>query len=86
MLIRSTSSLHYPITVKKLLAAPASSVARFAPLFSYTYMSTVTEGNKYGEKHDVEIVYPAEFQSEIEGTLVAWKIQEGDVLQRAGYF
>jgi RNA polymerase II subunit A-like phosphatase len=85
MLIRSTPSLHYPITVKKLLAAPDSSVDRFAPLFSYTYTSTVTEGNKYGEELQVEKTFPAEFQSEIDGALVSWKIKEGDVLQRSGY-
>lgn len=84
MLIRSNPSLHYPITVNQLLAKPDGTVDRFAPLFSYTYTSTVTEGNKYGDEIEVDKTFPAEFQSEIEGTLVAWKIRSGDVLAHSG--
>jgi RNA polymerase II subunit A-like phosphatase len=85
MLIRSNPSLHYPITVDKLLVKLDSSVDRFAPLFSYTYTSTVTEGDKYGDEKLVEKTFPAEFQSEIDGTLAAWKIKPGDILTRSGY-
>jgi RNA polymerase II subunit A-like phosphatase len=85
MLIRSTPSLHYPITVTKLLAKPDQSVDRFAPLFSYTYKTTVTEGNKYGDDPiEIQKDFPAEFQSELEGTLRVWKIQPGDTLYESG--
>jgi RNA polymerase II subunit A-like phosphatase len=85
MLIRSNPTLHYPITVTKLLAKPDQSVVRFAPLFSYTYKTIVTEGNKYGDApEDIEREFPAEFQSELEGTLRVWKIKPGDVLYESG--
>ncbi|TID21976.1 BRCT domain-containing protein [Venturia nashicola] len=85
MLIRSNPSLHYPITITKLLAKPDQSVDRFAPLFSYTYKTTVTEGNKYGDEPiQFQKDFPAEFQSELEGTLRVWKIKPGDVLYESG--
>ncbi|KAF2422435.1 hypothetical protein EJ08DRAFT_596862 [Tothia fuscella] len=84
MLIRSNHSLHYPITVDKLLVKRDSEVDRFAPLFSYSYTSTVTEGNKYGEETEVVKKFPEDFLSEIQGTLVSWKIKAGDVLERPG--
>lgn len=86
MLIRSTSALHYPITITKLLAKPDQSVNRFDPLFSYTYKTTVTEGNKYGDDPiTIQKDFPAEFQSELEGTLRVWKIKSGDTLYESGY-
>ncbi|RDI77527.1 hypothetical protein Vi05172_g12490 [Venturia inaequalis] len=85
MLIRSNPSLHYPITITKLLAKPDQSVDRFAPLFSYTYKTIVTEGNKYGDEPiRFQKDFPAEFQSELEGTLRVWKIKPGDVLYESG--
>lgn len=84
MLIRSPTNLHYPITVTELLKNQNDEVARFAPLFSYFYKSTVTEGNKYGEEYQVEKEFPARFESETEGTLLRWKIKAGTVVNRAG--
>jgi RNA polymerase II subunit A-like phosphatase len=84
MIIRSPPSLHYPITVTRLLAEPDGTVDRFAPLFSYTYTSKVTEGNKYGDELQVEKTFPAEFQSETAGKLLSWSIKAGDVLQNPG--
>ncbi|KAF2402429.1 hypothetical protein EJ06DRAFT_528541 [Trichodelitschia bisporula] len=81
MLIRSTQALHYPITVTELLVQPGDAVDRFAPLFTYTYKSTVTEGNKYGDERVVEKTWPAEFQSEIDGKVLSWKIKAGDVIK-----
>ena len=85
MLLTSPKNLHYPITVTQLLQKPGDSVERFAPLFSYFYKSLVTEGNKDGEKKDVEWTFPQRFESETEGQLVTWKIQEGEVIAAAGY-
>jgi RNA polymerase II subunit A C-terminal domain phosphatase len=85
MQIRAPHSLHYPITVSALLRRPGDTVERFAALFSYTYRSTVTEENKYGEEQKVEKTFPAEFQSETEGKLVAWKIRAGEVIEKAEY-
>ena len=85
MRIRSPKDLHYPITVSELLKQPDDAVDRFAPLFAYTYQSTaVTESNKYGDEQIVKKLLPAEFQSETEGTLTAWAISVGDIIDRPG--
>lgn len=85
MQIRAPHSLHYPITVLELLRRQGDSIERKAALFSYTYRSTVTEENRYGEEQKVEKTFPAEFQSESEGKLVAWRIRAGEVIEKAGY-
>lgn len=84
MLLRSPRNLHYPITVTELLKQPNDSVERCAPLFSYFYKSTVTEGNRYGDEFQVEKTFPTRFESETDGTLVEWKIAKGDVIAKSG--
>ena len=85
MQIRAPHSLHYPITVSELLRRQGDKVESKVALFSYTYRSTVTEENKYGEEQKVEKTFPAEFQSETEGKLLAWSIRAGEVIEKAGY-
>lgn len=85
MLLRSPKDLHYPITVTELLKRPADTVERFGPLFSYSYTSTVTEGNRYGEEFQVESKLMTRYESETDGTLREWKIGAGAVIARAGY-
>ncbi|KAF2147221.1 uncharacterized protein K452DRAFT_3678 [Aplosporella prunicola CBS 121167] len=84
MLLKSPRNLHYPITVTKFLKKQDDKVERFAPLFSYFYLTTVTEGNEFGEEFQVEKKFPADFQSETEGTLRRWKIEEGATITREG--
>jgi hypothetical protein len=76
------SSLHYPITITKLLKQPNDEVERFAPLFSYSYKTTVTEGNEFGEEKQVEKSFPSQFESPTEGTLIKWLIQPGTPILR----
>ena len=80
MLLRFPASLHYPITVTELLKQPNDNVERFAPLFSYFYKTTVTEGDDLGNESQVEKTFPTRFESTVEGTLVRWKIQKGTVV------
>lgn len=80
MLLRSPRNLHYPITVTELLLRPNDVVEKAAPLFSYFYKSTVTEGNRYGEEFQVEKTFPTRFESETDGKVVRWKIEEGSVI------
>ncbi|TKA50580.1 hypothetical protein B0A49_12118 [Cryomyces minteri] len=84
MLLRSPKNLHYPITVTELLQQPHDDVERFAPLFSYSYKSTVTEGNEFGEVFQVEKDWYSKFESEVDGTLVTWKIKKGTVIASSG--
>jgi RNA polymerase II subunit A-like phosphatase len=85
MLLRFPASLHYPITVTELLKQPNDNVERFAPLFSYFYKTTVTEGDDLGNEVQVEKTFPTRFESTVEGTLVRWKIQKGAVVTNPKY-
>ncbi len=85
MLLRLPHSLHYPITVTELLKQPNDHVERFAPLFSYFYKTTVTEGDELGNEYQVEKTFPSRFESNVEGVLKKWKIKQGTVITRAKY-
>jgi len=80
MLLRLPQSLHYPITVTELLKQPNDNVERFAPLFSYSYQTTVTEGDGLGEDHQVQRTFPTRYESNVDGVLQAWKIVKGAVI------
>ena len=85
MKIRSPTGLHYPIAVVELAKKLEDDVKRFSPLFSYTYETTVTEGNKYGEETQVKKKFPARFESSLDGTIARWFIKNGSIIDRAGY-
>lgn len=80
MLLRLPASLHYPITVTELLKQPNDNVERFAPLLSYFYKTTVTEGDELGNEHEVEKTFPTRFESNVEGKLTRWRISKGAVI------
>jgi RNA polymerase II subunit A C-terminal domain phosphatase len=86
MLLRLPHSLHYPITVTELLKQPNDHVERFAPLFSYVYKTTVTEGDNLGNEYQVEKPFPARFESNVEGMLKRWKIEKGTIITHPGWF
>ena len=81
MLLRLPQGLHYPITVTELLKQPNDDVERFAPLFSYSYQTAVTEGDGLGEDHQVLRTFPARYESNVDGVLRAWKIEKGAVVK-----
>lgn len=85
MRLLAPRNLHYPITVTELRKRAGDDVAKQETLFVYTYKSTVTEGNKYGETEEVEKSFFTNFESETEGLLKAWFIKEGTVIESAGY-
>ena len=80
MLLRLPSSLHYPITVTELLKQPSDYVDRFAPLLSYFYKTTVTEGDDLGNERQVEKSFPARYESSVEGKLLRWMVKKGAVI------
>ncbi|KAJ5577191.1 NLI interacting factor [Penicillium sp. DV-2018c] len=80
MLLRLPTSLHYPITVTKLLKEPGDTVEKDEALFWYSYETKVTEGDGLGNKVDVLRKFPARFESTVDGEIVQWHIQKGDVL------
>lgn len=84
MLLRLPNSLHYPITVTELLKQPNDNVERFAPLFLYSYKTTVTEGDNLGNEYQVEKLFPTKFESNVEGILKQWKIKAGTVIDHPG--
>ena len=84
MLLQSPSGLHYPITVTELLKRPGDDIDKATPLFAYSYKTTVTEGDRYGEERQVERTFPTRFESPADGSIVSWHIARGDVLNAAG--
>ncbi|KAL9615536.1 MAG: hypothetical protein Q9167_000049 [Letrouitia subvulpina] len=84
MQLRLPHGLHYPITVTELLKQPNDNVERFAPLFSYFYKTTVTEGDDRGDEWQIEKTFPTRFESSVEGVLKRWSINKGAVISRPG--
>lgn len=82
MLLKLSPSLHYPITVTELLQQPGDNVNQGDALFAYYYRTTVTEGDGLGNKHDVVRTFPTKYESAVDGTLVEWKIRQGQVIER----
>ncbi|KAL8735642.1 MAG: hypothetical protein Q9166_000811 [cf. Caloplaca sp. 2 TL-2023] len=85
MQLQLPRDLHYPITVTELLKRPNDNVERFAPLFSYSYTTTVTEGNKFGDEFQVEKAFPTKFESSVDGVLKSWSIGVGAVISQPGF-
>ncbi|KAI4235532.1 MAG: hypothetical protein LQ349_003098 [Xanthoria aureola] len=85
MQLQLPRDLHYPITVTELLKQPNDNVERFAPLFSYSYTTTVTEGNKFGDEFQVEKAFPTKFESSVDGVLKTWSIHPGAVISEPGF-
>ncbi|KAL4992112.1 hypothetical protein BDW68DRAFT_150549 [Aspergillus falconensis] len=80
MLLRLPPSLHYPITITSLLKQPGDEVKRDEAIFWYAYQTTVTEGDGWGNKVDVKRTFPTRFESTVDGNIVQWKINKGDVI------
>jgi RNA polymerase II subunit A-like phosphatase len=80
MLLRLPTSLHYPITVTKLLKQPGDTVKKDEAIFWYSYETKVTEGDGLGNKVEVFRKFPARFESTVDGEIVQWHIQVGDVI------
>ncbi|KAL8912257.1 MAG: hypothetical protein Q9171_002712 [Xanthocarpia ochracea] len=85
MQLQLPRDLHYPITVTELLKQPNDNVERFAPLFSYSYTTTVTEGNKFGDEFQVEKAFPTKFESSVDGVLKSWSIHPGTIISQPGF-
>ena len=81
MLLKLPRSLHYPITITKLLKAPSSTVSKNEAVFLYTYETTVREGSRDGEDKFVKKSFPATFESGLEGQLKSWKVRAGDIVK-----
>ena len=83
MLLRLPNTLHYPITITKVVKQAGQPVERDEQIFLYSYTTTVTEGSRDGEDREVEKKLITHFASSLEGTLKYWKVWEGDVISQA---
>lgn len=84
MLLRA-AKLHYPVTVTRLHAAAGADVAKAAPLFEYTYKSSVEEIDEFGEAQTVERSYNADYVSPVDGSISSWKVKVGMAIEHDGY-
>jgi RNA polymerase II subunit A-like phosphatase len=80
MLLKLSTSLHYPITVTELLKQPGDVVRQGDPLFAYFYRTAVTEGDGLGNKINVSRTFPTRFESSVDGNLLTWKIKQDDII------
>lgn len=85
MLLKLPASLKYPITVTELLKQPNDDIERFAPLFTYTYKTVVTEGDGLGNENQIEKSFPTDYKSELDGVLKSWRIRKGAVIRQPEY-
>ena len=84
MKISSPPGLHYPITVLELLKKPDDDVERSERLFTYTYESTVTESDNWGQDHTAKKKFTTYFDASTEGKISRWYIKNGTVVARSG--
>ncbi|KAF9696661.1 hypothetical protein EKO04_005299 [Ascochyta lentis] len=84
MKISSPPGLHYPITVLELVKKPEDDVKRSERLFTYTYESTVTETDKWGEDKTLKKKFTTHFDASTEGKISRWYIKAGTVVARSG--
>ena len=83
MQLRLPRSLHYPITINKLVKPSGATLNKGDVLFLYTYTTEVREGSRDGEETIVKKPFTARFLSEYEGEMGPWKIRERDVLNQS---
>ncbi|KAL9105737.1 MAG: hypothetical protein Q9227_009125 [Pyrenula ochraceoflavens] len=84
MLLRLPTTLHYPITVTKILKESGDDVALNEALFVYTYRTKVIQSDRDGNEKEVIKMLPSKFESQAEGTLKYWSILEKDVIKEPG--
>ncbi|KAF1830749.1 hypothetical protein BDW02DRAFT_533353 [Decorospora gaudefroyi] len=84
MRIASPRDLSYPITVLDLLKKRDDDVPRSEKLFTYSYESRVTEGDKWGGEQTVMKKFRQTFDASTEGTITRWFIKPGAVIDKAG--
>jgi RNA polymerase II subunit A C-terminal domain phosphatase len=82
MLLRSSSELHYPVTVTELLRKPNDTVEKAVRIFRYNYTTKVPQGP---ERTEVPKEYLASVESPIDGKVTKWFIKPGDIIRNSGY-
>lgn len=76
------TKLKYPITITKLLKKPGDTIAKEEPIFQYTFTWEREVGDPFGEQWKEKQVTPADWDSPVDGKLLAWTIREGNVIER----
>lgn len=81
-LIPLGKKLKYPITITKLLKAPGEALKKQDPIFQYTFTWFQEVGDPFGETWQEKQTTPADWESPADGTIIAWKIHEGMVIEQ----
>ncbi|KAH6677217.1 FCP1-like phosphatase-like protein [Halenospora varia] len=74
------SHLKYPITVAKLLKSPGDSIKKQDPIIQYTFTWEKEVGDPFGETWMEKQTSFAEWDSPADGSIIQWKVREGDVI------
>lgn len=76
-------NLRYPIVINKLLKAPKDDIKKKQPLFRYSFKWMKMVGDAlHDEEWEEEQTTYADWDSPSEGTVLEWKIREGQSIER----
>ncbi|KAK5957967.1 CTD phosphatase Fcp1 [Knufia fluminis] len=82
MRLRLPATLHYPIIIRKIEKQVDDEIKHRDTLFTYTYIGKVKHQDRYSDEEvEVDKVFPAHFQSTLEGTIESWLVWEGDEIR-----
>lgn len=77
-------SLHYPITIRKIDKRVGDDVKVRDSLFTYSYVTKVEAGEKYGDETVmIDKTFVTSFSSSFEGVVEKWFVWEGDIITHA---
>ncbi len=85
MLLRLPKNLHYPIQITKIEKLVGDAVTQSDPVFIYSYTIKVKEEERYEVRKEEDIPWVEKtlhqhFTSNLEGTIKAWRVWEGDII------
>lgn len=84
MLLESPRYVKYPWRVTDLLRHTSEEVQKGTALFSYSVKQLAPEYDADGVETQVEKTLLLRFESATDGSIVQWKIQKGDTIDRPG--
>lgn len=78
--------LKYPITINKLLKNTGEAIKKQEPILQYKFTWMQKVGDPFGEEWEEEQTTIADWDSPTDGSIMAWKIQEGTVIEKDTVF
>ena len=74
--------LSYPITISKLLKRPGDEIKKQDAILEYSFKWMKMVGDPFGEEFEMEQTTFSTWDSPADGNIKAWKLREGQVIDR----